>query len=167
MKKIKYDLTLIIRGDKSIDEAQKIFDDIKIKLEKLNYTIDKAINPVLRELTFEINKFKQGYYCTFVFEAETFANSQIEELFKFDENILRFLTVIFNDALAKPRMRINLRRQREADKKEVISEVKTEDVVEEVSPVEEVVTTEEIEKIEEQKAMDLEHLDEKLDELLK
>lgn len=166
MKKIKYDLTLIIRGDKSIDEAQKIFDDVKIKLEKLGYEISKSINPVLKELAFEINKFKQGYYGTFIFEAEDYVNSQIEEIFKFDENVLRFLTVIFSDALAKPRMRINLRRQREADKKEVVLENKTEEV-EVSSPVEETATIEEIEKVEEQKAMDLEHLDEKLDELLK
>lgn len=157
MKKTKYDLTLIIRGDKSLEEAQNIFDNIKTKLEKLGFEIEKTMNPVLKELSFEIKKFRQGYYGSFVFITDNFMNSQIEELFKFDENVLRFLTTIYSDVLVKFKVRENR-------KKLNTKEEKVEEKVEEVKENEVEEKTEE--KIEE-KSIDLEHLDEKLDELLK
>jgi len=166
MKTIKYDLTLIIKGDKSIEEAQKIFDDIKVKVEKLGFLIEKTINPVLKELAFEIKKFKQGYFGTFIFSIDNYDNRQIEELFKFDENILRFLTVIYNDAAVKPRMRLSRQRQEETKSKdEAIEAAVNEGVVANDNiPIKEIVAKEEVE---EKKTIDLEHLDEKLDELLK
>ena len=167
MKKIKYDLTLIIKGDKSLEEAQKIFDDVKMKLEKLDFEIEKAVNPVLKELAFEIKKYKQGYFCSFIFTADKCENKQMEELFKFNDNILRFLTVIYDDVLAKPKMRISHRRQNISDNKmEEAEDAKIEEAVAEGVP-EEILSVEERQEIEEQKAIDLEHLDEKLDELLK
>ncbi len=166
MKTIKYDLTLIIKGDKSIEEAQKIFDDIKVKVEKLGFLIEKTINPVLKELAFEIKKFKQGYFGTFIFSIDNYDNRQIEELFKFDENILRFLTVIYNDVAVKPRMRLSRQRQEETKSKdEAIEAAVNEGVVANDNiPIKEIVAKEEVE---EKKTIDLEHLDEKLDELLK
>lgn len=167
MKKIKYDLTLIIKGDKSLEEAQKIFDDVKMKLEKLDFEIEKVINPILRELAFEINKYKQGYFGNFIFSTDKYESKQMEELFKFNENILRFLTVIYDDILAKPKMRIGRRRPNiSGNKTEVSEEVKGEEVVIESIP-EKILSVEEKQEIEEQKSIDLENLDEKLDELLK
>jgi ribosomal protein S6 len=166
MKTIKYDLTLIIKGDKTIEEAQKIFDDIKAKIEKLGFLIEKTINPVLKELTFEIKKFKQGYFGTFIFSIDNYDNRQLEELFKFDENILRFLTVIYNDVAVKPRMRLSHRRREEAKSKDEAIEA----AVNEGTVVADDISSEAIEvkkEVEEQKAIDLENLDEKLDELLK
>jgi ribosomal protein S6 len=154
MKTIKYDLTLIIKGDKSIEEAQKIFDDIKVKVEKLGFLIEKTINPVLKELAFEIKKFKQGYFGTFIFSIDNYDNRQIEELFKFD------------DVAVKPRMRLSRQRQEETKSKdEAIEAAVNEGVVANDNiPIKEIVAKEEVE---EKKTIDLEHLDEKLDELLK
>jgi hypothetical protein len=91
----------------------------------------------------------------------------MEELFKFNENILRFLTVIYDDILAKPKMRIGRRRPNiSGNKTEVSEEVKGEEVVIESIP-EKILSVEEKQEIEEQKSIDLENLDEKLDELLK
>ncbi|HRZ29316.1 MAG TPA: 30S ribosomal protein S6 [Candidatus Paceibacterota bacterium] len=166
MKTIKYDLTLIIKGDKNLEEAQKIFDNIKTKLEKLGFIIEKTINPVLKELAFEINKFKQGYFGTFIFSIDNYDRKQVEELFKFDENVLRFLTVIYNDVTAKPKMRLSHKRQSEVKSKDEAIELAVNEVI---SPTQEVVQEEKNvqENIEEKKSIDLEHLDEKLDELLK
>ncbi len=161
MNKIKYDLTLIIRGDKSSEEAQKIFDDVKTKLEKLNYTIEKSINPALRELAYEIKKQTQGHYGTFVFEADNYNSRDIEEMFKFDENVLRYLTVLINERIAK--VRKNLRRKE--NKEEVPDTVESkEEEVEMTDNEEEVENVKE--EVEDKKEVDLEHLDEKLDELL-
>lgn len=156
MKKTKYDLTLIIRGDKSLEEAQKIFDDIKIKLEKLDYEIEKTINPVLKELAFEIKKFKQGYYGSFIFNTDKHINSQIEELFKFDENVLRFLTTLFIDTVVRIKVRENRKK-----------EINTEEIKTPEEKIEDNIPSEEKVEVAEEKAIDLEHLDEKLDELLK
>lgn len=161
MNKTKYDLTLIIKGDKSSEEAQKIFDDVKAKLEKLNYAIEKSINPALRELSYAIQKQTQGYYGTFVFETDNYNSKDIEEMFKFDENVLRYLIVLINERVAK--VRKSLRRR---ENKEEISEVveeKEKEVEGDNSAKQE---TEEKKEAEEKKNVDLEHLDEKLDELL-
>jgi len=166
MKTIKYDLTLIIKGDKTIEEAQKIFDGIKVKIEKLGFLIEKTINPVLKELAFEIKKFKQGYFGTFIFSIDNYDNHQLEELFKFDENILRFLTVIYNDVAVRPRMRLSHKRREETKSKDEAIEA----AVNEGTAVADNIPSKEVEikqAEEEKKAIDLEHLDEKLDELLK
>ena len=160
MKKTKYDLTLIIRGDKSLEEAQNIFDNIKTKLEKFGFEIEKTMNPVLKELSFEIKKFRQGYYGSFVFTADNFINSQIEEMFKFDENVLRFLTTVYSDVLVKFKVRENR-------KKLNVNGEKVEKVEEKTGEVKENEVEEKIEEKIEEKSIDLEHLDEKLDELLK
>jgi len=163
----KYDLTLIIKGDKSLEEAQKIFDDTKAKLEKLDFTIDKSISPILKELAYEINKYKQGYYASFVFSTDKYVNNLITEIFKFNEDILRFLTTIYSDVTVKPKMRNNYKRKTgDTAKLETAiddaanSEVKIEEKQEPIAV---------IEAVTEAKAnqIDLDNLDEKLDELLK
>lgn len=168
MNKTKYDLTLIIKGDKSSEEAQKIFDDVKAKLEKLNYAIEKSINPALRELSYAIQKQTQGYYGTFVFETDNYNSKDIEEMFKFDENVLRYLIVLINERVAKVRKSLRRRENKEEipeamEEKE--KEVEGDDIAkEEIEEVKE--ETEEKKEAEEKKNVDLEHLDEKLDELL-
>ena len=165
MKKTKYDLTLIINGEKTLVEAQKIFDDIKVKLETLNFQIEKTINPFLKELAFDINKIKQGYYGTFIFTVEDFSNKVLEDMFKHDLNVLRFLTTLHDDSVMVRRVR-NLRRGatevKAEDQKEVVKEEKVEEAVKEVE-----MTNDQKEEVEAKKEMDLENLDEKLDELLK
>ena len=164
MKKIKYDLTLIINGEKNLVEAQKIFDDIKVKLESLNFQIEKTINPFLKELAFEINKIKSGYYGTFIFTAEDFSNKALEDMFKHDANILRFLTTLHDDSVMVRRVR-NSRRGTVENKE--IEGVKTEQTEEPTKKEEVIMTEEQKEEVEVKKEMDLENLDEKLDELLK
>jgi small subunit ribosomal protein S6 len=168
MNKTKYDLTLIIKGDKSSEEAQKIFDEVKAKLEKLNYAIEKSINPALRELTYAIQKQTQGYYGNFVFETDNYNSRDIEEMFKFDENVLRYLIVLINESVAK--VRKNSRRMENIEKKSEVLEEKKEEIEEVDNAKEEVKEVkedhEEKKEEEEKKAVDLEHLDEKLDELL-
>ncbi len=159
MKKTKYDLTLIINGEKTLVEAQKVFDDIKAKLETLNFQIEKTINPFLKELAFEINKIKSGYYGTFIFTTEEFSNNILEEMFKHDVNVLRFLTTIHDDSVMVRRVR-NARKGN-TEVKEEIKEEKAEEVKEPE------MTVEQKEEVEVKKEMDLENLDEKLDELLK
>jgi ribosomal protein S6 len=165
MKKTKYDLTLIINGEKNLVEAQKIFDDIKVKLESLNFQIEKTINPFLKELAFDINKIKQGYYGTFIFTVEDFSNKVLEDMFKHDLNVLRFLTTLHDDSVMVRRVRNSRRGATEVkaeDQKEVVKEEKVEEVVKEVE-----MTNDQKEEVEAKKEMDLENLDEKLDELLK
>lgn len=159
----KYDLTLIIKGDKSLEEAQKIFDEIKIKLEKLDFVIDKTINPILRELAYEIKKYKQGYYGSLIFSTDKYVGGQITDIFKFNDDVLRFLTTVYVDVTVKPKMRNNYKRK--IDEAVKIEETIKEKEVEEIPSQEK---PEEIKEIEAQNTqIDLDNLDEKLDELLK
>jgi len=186
MKKRQYDLTLIIKGNKTVEEAGKIFEDIKAKLEKIGFQIDKAINPVFKELAYEINKIKQGYYVTFILSSDNFNAKDLQEIFKFDENILRFLAVEYSDSVGLRKQKHDRRTRKYQDEKQGIasqdqkSEQNKEEVVLEANQEQD--TSDTIEAKEEstsevinqpkeestaQKQIDLEDLDEKLDELLK
>lgn len=186
MKKRQYDLTLIIKGNKTVEEAGKIFEDIKAKLEKIGFQIDKTINPTFKELAYEINKIKQGYYVTFILSSDNFNAKDLQEIFKFDENILRFLVVEYSDSVGLRKQKHDRRTRKYQDEKQAAAKIDTqeyaikeeivqtkdkEEIVAESSKSEEESTSEEINQPKEestaQKQIDLEDLDEKLDELLK
>ncbi len=186
MKNRQYDLTLIIKGDKTAEEALKIFEDIKAKLEKIGFQIEKTFNPVLKDMAYEIDRFKQGYYATFIFASETFSAKDLQEIFKFDENILRYLAIDYSDGVGLRKQKHDRRTRKYQDAKEGASALSGEDKtlepkeelkeepkeeVLEAEKTEEKPISEEINQPKEestaQKQIDLESLDEKLDELLK
>lgn len=182
MKKRQYDLTLIIKGDKTIEEAQNVFEDIKAKLEKNDFEIIKTTGPILKDMAYEINKYNQGYYGTFIFSTESFITKDLLEIFKFNENVLRYLTTEYSDAIGLRKMKHDRRVKRyQADiaKKDITKEKEVDMVQEKIDKSEDIENQISKEKNEEdiilkehevstaQKQIDLESLDEKLDELLK
>ena len=50
-----------------------------------------------RELAYEINKFKTGYYYLFVVEAETAATKEFDRVARINESLLRHLVVKVED----------------------------------------------------------------------
>lgn len=179
MKTVKYDLSFWVKSDKSIEEAQQIFETIKGKITSQGFNIEKALNPILKEMSYMVNKDSQAYLCSMVFTLNGEADLKFfKELFKFDTNILRFMVTLAPDNInmrrirksrinkeAKPVLEGKVEEKVESEAKE---EVAIENVETEEKDNEEVVETAMVEEETiNQDKINLDTLDEKLDELLK
>ncbi len=89
----KYELMFIVRSDLQEQEIKNIAETMKKVLTdgKANIIEEKAIGQ--KELAYEINKMKTGYYFLYVVEATSEVISEFERLTRINENILRHLTV--------------------------------------------------------------------------
>ena len=93
----KYEIMFIVRPDMEEAEIRKTAEDMKKVLtdKKANILEDKALGQ--RELAYEINKFKTGYYYLFVVETETAATKEFDRVARINESLLRHLVVKVED----------------------------------------------------------------------
>lgn len=87
-----YESVLILNADLNKKEIQitlKEFSDFINKYGKVN----KVDEVGLKKLAYEINKHKEGYYVVILFELESENISQLERLYRYSENVLKFITV--------------------------------------------------------------------------
>lgn len=87
-----YESVLILKGNlnkKEIQTTLKEFSNFINKYGKVS-NVDEV---GLKKLAYEINKHKEGYYVVILFELESASISQLERLYKYSENVLKFLTV--------------------------------------------------------------------------
>ena len=93
----KYEVMFIVRPDmeeaeikKTAEEMKKVLTDKKAKIVE-----EKAMGQ--RELAYEINKFKTGYYYLYVVEANADAISEFDRVVRINESLLRHLVVRVED----------------------------------------------------------------------
>ncbi len=96
----KYELMFIVKPDLEETAIKKEAETLKKVLtdRKCNILEEKAMGQ--RELAYEMNKYKNGYYFLFVAEAGEANNEAISEfdrLARLNENILRHLIVRVDD----------------------------------------------------------------------
>ena len=93
----KYEIMFIVRPDMEEAEIRKTAEDMKKVFtdKKANILEEKALGQ--RELAYEINKFKTGYYYLFVVEAETAATKEFDRVARINESLLRHLVVKVED----------------------------------------------------------------------
>ena len=93
----KYEIMLIVRPDMEEAEIKKTADARKKVLtdEKAKISSEKAMGQ--RELAYEINKFKTGYYYLFVVEATAEAVSEFDRVARINESLLRHIVVKTED----------------------------------------------------------------------
>jgi len=93
----KYELTIIIRSDKEESDIKKTAESMKKILTDGKSTIiaEKAIGQ--RELAYEINKMKTGYYFLYTVEATSETITEFERVARINESILRHLTIKVED----------------------------------------------------------------------
>ena len=93
----KYEIMFIVRPDMEEAEIRKTAEEMKKVLtdKKANILEEKALGQ--RELAYEINKFKTGYYYLFVVEAETAATKEFDRVARINESLLRHLVVKVED----------------------------------------------------------------------
>ena len=93
----KYEIMFIVKPNMEEAEIKKIAEDMKKVLtdNKANVLEDKPMGQ--RELAYELNKFKTGYYFLFVVEAAKEAIQEFDRVVRINENLLRHLIVRVED----------------------------------------------------------------------
>ena len=93
----KYEIMFIVRPDMEEAEIKKTADDMKKVLADngAKFLEEKSLGQ--KELAYEINKFKTGYYYLFVVEAETAATKEFDRVARINESLLRHLVVKVED----------------------------------------------------------------------
>ena len=93
----KYEVMFIVRPDMEEAEIKNTADDMKKVLADngAKFLEEKSLGQ--KELAYEINKFKTGYYYLFVVEAESKATKEFERVARINESLLRHLVVKVED----------------------------------------------------------------------
>ncbi len=88
----KYEIMFIVKPDLEEGAIKSVFDSMKGVLEGKKAKILEAKEMGQRELAYEINKYKNGYYFYFLIEEENAeAINEFDRLALINENIIRHL----------------------------------------------------------------------------
>ena len=94
----KYEIMFIVKPDLEEENIKKVANSMKETLEKNEAKVLEVKEMGQRELAYEINKCKTGYYFLFVIETEnTTATKEFDRLALINENIIRHLIVRVED----------------------------------------------------------------------
>lgn len=88
-----YETTFIARQDLTPNSVEELADKYTAILSELNGKVTKRENWGLRVLAYKINKNRKGYYMFMNIDAPAEAIKEMERQMRFDENILRTLTL--------------------------------------------------------------------------
>ncbi len=93
----KYEITFIVKPDMEEAEIKKTADAMKKVLtdKKAKVVEEKAIGQ--RDLAYEIQKYKTGYYFFYVVDADSAAIEEFNRVVKINENVIRHLVVRVED----------------------------------------------------------------------
>jgi small subunit ribosomal protein S6 len=90
----KYEIMFIVKPDLEEGAIKNVFDSMKGVLEGKKAKILEEKEMGQRELAYEINKYKNGYYFYFLIEEENAeAINEFDRLALINENIIRHLIV--------------------------------------------------------------------------
>ena len=90
----KYEIMFIVKPDLEEGAVKSVFDSVKTLLEEQKANIVEAKEMGQRELAYEINKYKNGYYFYFSVEAtDAKAGKEFDRVALINENIIRHLVV--------------------------------------------------------------------------
>ncbi len=93
----KYEIMFIVRPDMEEVEIKKTAEEMKKVLTDKNSNIIEEKPMGQRELAYEINKFKTGYYYLYIVEANVEAINEFDRITRINENLLRHLIVKVED----------------------------------------------------------------------
>jgi small subunit ribosomal protein S6 len=90
----KYEIMFIVKPDLEEGTIKEVFESMKGVLESKKAKILESKEMGQRELAYEINKYKNGYYFYFLIEEENAeAINEFDRLALINENIIRHLVV--------------------------------------------------------------------------
>ena len=94
----KYEIMFIVKPDLEEATIKQVSEDMKSVLETNNAKVLEVKEMGQKELAYEINKYKTGYYFLFTIETEDLtATKEFERVSLISENILRHLIVRIED----------------------------------------------------------------------
>ena len=93
----KYEITFIVKSDMEEAEIKKTAEAMKKVLTDKNAKILEEKGMGQRELAYEINKMKTGYYFLYVVEADSDTVKEFNRVSGINENLLRHLIVKVED----------------------------------------------------------------------
>ena len=90
----KYEIMFVVKPDLEEAAIKKVADDMKSVLESNNAKVVDTKEMGQRELAYEMNKYKTGYYFLFTIESEDDkATREFDRLALINEDIIRHLVV--------------------------------------------------------------------------
>lgn len=131
-----YELLLILKPTLTEEEVKTKVAFMKEVLEKNDGEIASIVEMGTRKLAYEIKKFERGIYVVYYFTAPAVAIKEIERVIRINEEIIKFMTVKFENKKDISNWEKLSKKVKEEPKKEVKEEPKEEpkkEVSEEVS----------------------------------
>ena len=96
MSKLKhYETMFILKSTLTDEETVVQIDNIRAIIEKNGGEIVSADNVGTRELAYEIEKNKRGYYYVVYFRGNPSGIAEIERNYRINENLIRFIFIKF------------------------------------------------------------------------
>ena len=93
----KYEIMFIVRPDMEEAEIKKTAEEMKKVLTDKGAKALEDKQMGQRELAYEINKFKTGYYYLYIVEANVEAVKEFDRVARINESLLRHLVVKVED----------------------------------------------------------------------
>ena len=98
MSKIKhYETMFILKPTLTEEETVAQIDGIKALIEKNGGEISSTDNVGIRELAYEIEKCKRGYYYVIYFKGNPSGIAEIERNYRNNENVIRFIFIKYEN----------------------------------------------------------------------
>lgn len=92
-----YETMFIVKPTLTEEETKAQIDGVKSRIEKNGGEIVAYDDMGTRNLAFEIEKNKRGYYYVIYFKAPSDSIKELERTYKVNENILRFIFVKYEN----------------------------------------------------------------------
>ena len=89
----KYELAVVVSAKIEDDERAQVIEKVKALVERFGGKISDVDEWGKKQLAYEIQKMKEGYYYFIQFEGETTVPAELEERLRIEETVLRFLCV--------------------------------------------------------------------------
>lgn len=89
----KYEIMYIIKPDLGEEKTKKITETLVKSLTSFKSKVVDKKEIGVKELAYEIQKFKKGYYYWMLVEASSEAIKEFNRLVSINENIIRYIVV--------------------------------------------------------------------------
>ena len=94
---MKYEILFIVRPDLEESAIKGVFKKFETALADNGAKVLSSKELGQKELAYEINKFKTGYYYLFVVESDSSAVKEFDRVARINESLLRHLVVKVED----------------------------------------------------------------------
>jgi len=88
-----YETMFIVKATLTDEETQAQIALVKSNIEKIGGEVVSCDDMGTRQLAYEIQKQKRGYYYVIYFKAPTEAIKELERNYRVNENIIRFIFI--------------------------------------------------------------------------